>query len=96
MTSPGRQLWSESRNWGETLTKVYEERLHNFQTLQDREEALGLRLGWVRAGTFVAGSLFYLGFDLLSGALALASGVGMGLASMALGLWGHGGLVAER
>ena len=65
---------------GENLTKDYQERLHRFQTLQEREEALGLRLGWVRAWTFTAGVLLYLGFDLWSGSLALASGAGMGLA----------------
>lgn len=62
------------------MTKTYQERLQRFKKAQKREEALGLRLGWVRAGTFAAGFLFYLGLDLWSGSLARACGVGMGLA----------------
>ncbi|MCJ7628738.1 MAG: hypothetical protein MUO50_10165 [Longimicrobiales bacterium] len=72
------------------MIKVYEERLQRFREDQVREEAQGLRLGWVRAGVFVVGSLFYLGLDVWSGPLAQACGVGMGLALVlfiALVIW---------
>jgi len=62
------------------LIKVYKQRLKQFKQAQEQEEVRGLRLGWARAGAFVSGFLFYLGWDLWSGSFARVCEVGAGLA----------------
>ena len=58
------------------MKEAYQERYREFKALEDRERDLGIRLGWIRSGVFSAGFILYLGWDLVSGPLAGALGVG--------------------
>jgi ABC-type cobalamin transport system ATPase subunit len=75
---------------GNGVPELYGERFRRFSDLQKAEEGRGRRLGWIRAGTFSVGSLFFLGWDLTSGSLSQAFGAGVVLSLvvfMALVFW---------
>ena len=67
------------------MRQLYEQRLARFRSQLQKEEALGLRLGWSRAGTFALGVLGYLAFDTLSG---FPGQVGGGVMTLAFLLFG--------
>ncbi|MGD2120483.1 MAG: hypothetical protein PVJ76_02005 [Gemmatimonadota bacterium] len=72
------------------MKEAYQERYREFKGLENRERDRGIRLGWIRSVVFSLGFILYLGWDLGSGTLADALGVGAlvcVVAFMALVAW---------